>query len=373
MTVHFKIAGEWTQITRPYVKINDVWTPVKEVWVKRSGVWTKSFEYDITPPPPPLLSVELIETKYTEQVSGKTVTKYGRHLKIGTRSSTGHDPDIKRIRILSTYANAAPTTQFGGTYTSTPDKTYPNEPWSDWHFNGYGGSSLSKETNLWRYKTWPRSATTASQLAAGTHYFTAWTEDHEGNWSVGNGISFTVPKNVTDEVINIRKDARFQAQYAGTIAATGYSAGQLFQRSSPYGYGVWMYNDSIRVLVGQQGAADVRTAQIYVQRAVDDGAATSNVYLWWHDYANPGALPAPGSVVRRNITKLGTIGKGESKWFTLPATHVAAIEARSLRGFGLYYKDPAKATVMADDYTVIKSIDETVRTGEVRLIWVEKP
>jgi hypothetical protein len=370
MTIHYKIAGAWTQITRPYVKRSGAWTPVKEVWVKRSGTWTKSFEYDVTPPPPPLISVELVETKYTEVVSGKTVTRYGRYFKIGTRSSTGDDNDIKRFRVLSTYNGAAPTTQYGGTYTAAAASNYPNEPWSDWHFNGYGGSDPDKNTGTWRYKTWPRNATRASQLTAGTHYFTIWAEDLDGNWSAGNGIAFVVPKSVTDSVTAIKKDARFQPQYSGTLVSNAFSSGKLTQGTSPTRTGIWMYGGSFNI-IGQQGTPDIRAAQIYIQRENDTGAATANVYLYWHEYTGPGGIP--GAPVRKNVTKIGTIGKGESKWFDIPAVMVTAMENRTLKGFGLYHKDPAKASVFVEDYSVVQSIETSVRSGEVRVIWYETP
>jgi hypothetical protein len=167
---------------------------VKEVYVKRSGAWVKAYEYDVTPPNPPEISLGLVKTTYT--ANGKQQT--GRHIKVGVRgSAVSHDPTLKRIRVLTTYAGKAPTTYAGGTYHSTPDKQWPDEPWSEYYYNGYlGAPSSLKNSSSYVEREFPVNATNKTVVEPGVYYFTAWSEDINGNWSVGTAASITVPKNL---------------------------------------------------------------------------------------------------------------------------------------------------------------------------------
>lgn len=375
MPVYYKIAGTWTVVDRPYIKINNVQVPVKEVWVKRSGSWQQAYEFDETPPDPPVVSLEIVETSYWEEDGRIGTKKTGRHVKVGVRSpGVSHDEDLKLIRVLSTYNGKAPTTQYGGTYTSKSDEDFPDEPWSDFSFNGHNDSGNNKDSSVYHYKEWPRNANTSSQLEGQTTmHFTAWSQDLNGNWSTATAASIFIPKKSADGSEVIVKEARFQANNGGSHEAGGlFTPGQLVQASGPSSIGMWFYGNQITDNVGKQGPANIRNAQIYVSRVDDDGgAASANIYLYWHDYGSTGAIS--GNINRRGTTKVGTLAKGEAKWFDLPATMIEKLESRELKGFGLHRQDPDKASAFANDFSKVKSLTDDLRSGEVHVVWTEKP
>lgn len=371
MTLHYKIAGTWTLVQRPYLKVAGVWTPVESAWVKRSGVWTQAYEWDTTPSNPPEISLELEERTGTVDKGGgqgqEKVT--GRWIKVGIRLPGGsHDPDVNRVRVLTSYNDAMPTTQYGGTYTSRSDNDWTDEPWSEWRYNNLGSH---EDTSVYTYKQWPVNAKDGTVLAGGkTYYFAAWTEDDNGNWSAGTFASIKVPKDGVDSANVLIKETAFQPNTSGSLTDSGFVAGDLVQQNSPVSRGLWFHGNQFRDSIGAKGTPKITSAKIRVERKDDGGSAAANVYLFRHNYATPGDLP--GSPTFSGITYLGTINKGEVKWFDLPDSHVTALEADGVRGFGLHYKDPVKASAFADDYSTMKSITDSLRCGEVHVVWQEK-
>lgn len=370
MTVHQKIGGTWTNLTgRAYVRHGGKWKPVKEIWSKHSGEWKRAWEYDITPPDPPVTSLELVETEYFE--SGELRT--GRHIKVGVRTpGLAHDEDLKWIRVLTNQADdSPPSTQFGATHLNGRAEEYPNEPWSDFSFNGTWESRDGKDSSEFHYKKYPRNAGRDSQLESKTYYFTAWSLDDAGNWSVSTPASIFVPKKSVDAAEVRVKEVRFQAINAGSLDTDDeFTAGELRQEGSPLHRGVWTYGEQIKVVVGEQGPATIRSASIYIHRRNDTGPASANIWLFWHTYGSVGTFAEPFE--RNNITKVGVLNKGESKWFPLPEAMRTAIEDNNLRGFGLNHKDPAASRATASDFSVVRGLDETIRSGEVHITWTER-
>lgn len=360
MSVHQKVNGVWVTAQRPYVKRGNVWTPAKEVYVKRSGVWVRAYEYDVTPPPSPLVSLEIVETSY-----GPKNASRGEKIRVGVRMPGVQNNEVRLIRVLTTYGGKAPTTQFGGTYTSAPAENWPNEPWSD---NRYTGT---QDTTEYRRKFWPRNAAASNQLVGGqTYHFTAWAQDDAGNWSAGTAATIVAPKKGVNAPNVLVKEGRFLPQYGGSWVGTAsgsFVSGEMRQQGSPLSRGVFGYGGQIVNAVGQQGAATITGAQIYLVRDDDGGVANANVYLARHG-ANTSAeiVPATWS----ETTKLGTLSKGEGKWFSLPSVFRDNLSS-TVRGFALIQKDPAKAAPGADDFTVLKSLTQSPRNGELHLVWQE--
>lgn len=375
MGLWYKIDGTWTEVTRPYVRRGDVWKGVNKAWVKRSGTWVEAFHYDVTPPPPPLVQLELVETGAQwdpVRLDGVTLEPLysGRYINVSVKMPY-EVPDLKRIRVLSTYNDKAPTTQYGGTYTTPPDDKFPNEPWSEYHFNGFGSSGNNKDMTVFRTKTWPRNADKNTDInGPKTLYFTAWAEDFNGNWSVANSAQIFVPKKNAKNTDAVVREARFQAVNSGTVANNGFSGGALEQQGNPRLRGVWVYNDQFNI-IGGRGKPTVKLAQIYVQRMNDDGRDEANLYLFWHTYAGTGSIPTDGSLETRDAVKIGTITKGQAKWYKLPKAFLEALEKDQIKGFGLLHKDPKKATYDAKDYSKVQSVTNSLRSGELHVVWIE--
>jgi hypothetical protein len=357
MPVYKKQGDIWTPAARVYVKDANVQKPADQVWVKYNGIWTKAHEYDVTPPPAPVIVVELVEFEGA-----------GRYLKVGV-TLNAPDAGLRRIRVLTSYMGKMPTTQYGGNYVSAPDATAPNEPWSDFYFNGFEGSQRLPHELY--FKTWPRSATSASGIVAGPVHFAAWAEDSFGNWSTGYFKTFDVPRreNVVGGTGGNAKDKRFLAVNTGIWSGGEFSYGRPTQAKGPIRRGLFFYGGAIKDDIGKSGKAKIKKAQIRIERRNDGGTAQANVYLAYHNFGQPQNFAQNASW--STPVKLGKISKGEAKWFDIPKDWYSKIEKDEIKGFLLNHKDPDKADAQANDYSVMNSKADSVRTGELHVVWTE--
>ena len=372
MSVHQKVNDVWTQASRVYVKHNDVQTSCTEAYVKRSGVWVRAYEYDVVPPNPPEITLSIAEDFDT--IRGVKTLKT-RYIRVGVRlPGSANDADARLTRVLTTYNGKAPTTQFGGTYTSGQDNSYPSEPWSHWEYNGYG---VHKDTSVYAYKQWPRNAAAGTIIKGdSTYHFGGWALDNSGNWSIATQAAIHVPKSSVDVPNIVTKEARFQPNSSGSWRSTGFQSGKLIQQNSPRSVGLWQYGNQFTDSIGAQTTGDekitIKSAQIYIKREDDTGTANANVYLFWNGYGTVGALPAAGSgITKTETTKLGQLAKGQGKWFDLPAAFKNNLNT-SLKGMGLDYKDPVKAAAFPEDYSSVVSTAANLRCGEVHIVWEEE-
>jgi hypothetical protein len=292
---------------------------------------------------------------------------------VGVRlPGTANDDDAQLVRVLTTYNGKPPTTQFGGTYTSTPDTTYPNEPWSEWRYNDYGGHN---DTSVEVFKQWPLNYGDGQIIPGDKDYFfTAWALDNSGNWSAPTAAQIHIPKDSVDAANTITKETRFQANSGGSWRSAGFQSGDLIQQKSPRSVGLWFYGNQITEAMGASGAVTVKGAQIHIRRENDGGAANANVYLFWTNYAVQGDLPnpsAPGGITKHEITKLGQLAKGQDKWFDLPDSYFDNLNS-NVKGMGLDWKDPVKADASANDFSQIMSVGSALRCGELHVVWEEK-
>lgn len=353
MTIWYKIDGAWVDVDKPWIKVAGVQRPAQEVFVKRSGVWTSAFEFDTTPSSPPELSLQIIDNRF---------------IKVGTRLPGPTDADLKRIRILVS-RDAMPSTQFGSGFVAGVDDTFPDEPWSEWYYNNTSpaGAGLSHGvTNEWDYKQYPLNPNSSTNLPGDKfYYFAAWSEDRNGNWSVGNFTKIFMPKNGTPAPHVIVKEARVQADFAGSAALNGasYVEGALTAQESPQSNGFWFYGNQITQIVGEQGTPTIKNARVRVTRTNDGGVATANVNLFWHEARNPGEMPVLNAD-RHNITLVGTLNKGESDWLDIPNSFFSHFNTE-IKGLGLAYG------IQASDFIVASDLSVDLRCGEVEIVWEE--
>lgn len=370
MALYQNIDGVWTLCSKPYVKRNGVWVVAQEAWVKRSGSWVNAYDADVTPPNPPEITLQIAEDFDTIKGQKTLVTRY---IKVGVRlPGVSNDDDARLSRVLSTYAGKPPTTQFGGTYTSGPDSTYPNEPWSEWRYNDYGGHN---DTSVIIYKQWPRNAAAGTIIKGDdTYYFTGWSLDNSGNWSAATPASIKVPKDSIAAKNTITKEARFQANSGGSWRTAGFQSGVLTQQKSPRSQGLWFYGNQITEAMGSQGAITVKNAQIYIKRTNDTGSANCNVYLFWNGYKTAQDLPNPGAAggidINECVKLKGSLAKNQGAWFDLPESFYNNLNT-AIKGMGLNWKDPIKADAAPNDFSEVAAVGTNLRCGELHVTWEE--
>ena len=169
MTTYIKDAGVWKQAF-PNVK-NTVWDEASQVWVKDSGIWKLAHQRDITPPAAPSVTLSLVSGRYVSVA-----------VKASELALSGADYD--RTLVLINQGKGYPATPQSSGFVSTPDATYPFEPWSEWQFNR--GSAAHPSVIATITKEWPPNPTASTQLPGGGYvYLGAWTRDFRGNWSSG--------------------------------------------------------------------------------------------------------------------------------------------------------------------------------------------
>lgn len=367
MALYQKINGVWTLCQRPYVLRNGVWTALTQAYVKRSGAWVQAYDFDVTPPSPPLIALSISEDFDT--IKGVKTLK-SRWIRVSVRlPGASNDPDARLTRVLTDYAGKPPTTQFGGTYTSATDASFPNEPWSEWRYNEFGPHN---DTSVEVIKQWPRNSSAGNIIKGDqTYHFTGWSLDNSGNWSAATAASIHVPKNSVDVPNVVTKEAKIQPNSSGSWRSAGWASGNLIQQKSPRSVGLWLYGNQITDSMGATGAITVKSAQIYIKRDVDTGSANANVYLFRSTNGTVGGLPAPGGAIDKSeVTKLGTLAKGQGKWFDLPTSYYNNLN-NGIKGMGLDWKDPVKADAFPADYSSMVSTSTNLHSGELHIVWEE--
>lgn len=364
MGAHYiKVDGVWVQAKRPYVKRNSVWFPVKETYVKQAGAWVSEWKYDVTPPPPPELTLEITEKSY---LFGAVKSRF---ITVGSRiPGTSNNPEVKLIRVLAS-ASAPPTSPLGGGYLSAKDSTYPSESWSDWHYNKPTANNTlgdHGETNGYDYKEYPVNPPMGSSLPGGKwYYFAAWSQDFDNNWSAGVQSKIWMPKAGVESKDRVVKEANFQAVTAGSVNSTGsgFVSGDLIARDSPRSNGIWFHGLQINNSVGAQGNPTIQSAKIRITRKNDAGQPSATVRLYWHDKAGTDKLPIPLADMN-DATVVGTLNKGETKWFDIPSDWWPKFNTQ-IKGFGIKYGTGAT------DFIDVSSVASDIRCGEVNLVWEE--
>ena len=235
-----------------------------------------------------------------------------------------------------------------------------------------------KDTSAYAYKQWPRNAAAGTLIKGDRWYhFGGWALDNSGNWSIVTQARIHVPKASVDSPNIVIKEASFQPDQSGSWRTAGFASGDLVQQKSPRSQGLWFYGnqftDSIGAQTTKKETVKIRSAQIRITRlSTDVGSANANIYLYWTKYGTIGALPAAGTAITRyDVTKIGTLAKGETDWFTLPDKFTADLN-KLVKGMGLDWKDPVKADAFPEDFSSVVGMASNLRCGEVHVVWEEE-
>lgn len=365
MAIYVNVNGTWTPVVRPYVRKAGVWAPAMGVFSRTSGAWQQPFEYDVTPPSAPELTLTV-----------ETNSSGGAYILVGVRQpQTANDKDVAMIRVLvgksgSSPSNPYPSSPTGATYISGSTDGYPHEPWSDYHYNDYKPYAHA-DTSVVIRKKYPLNQPSSGDLAAGTYRFAAWTRDFDGNWSVATRQSIVVPKKGDPKTI--AKSARFDAAESGYYLKNAWHAGDLLVQGMPgvpSANGWYFYGNRISESIGQNGTPTIKSAQILLHRTNDDGVANANIYL---QRSAVGAPSASQPDTTGSQVFVGTLAKGQSKWFDIPTAWYGDLNKQT-GAILLNHKSPDKAQANGDDYLIAEGIDTrtgVIRPGELYVVWSE--
>lgn len=355
-----KTGGSWVyRDGRPYIRrAGTGWTPIVSGYVKRSGVWTNFYTFDATPPAAPTLTVA--EEITTFQQGG--TTQRGRHVLVTVKPSVA-DTSVRRVRLLVSPVSQ-PTSQYDQSgYISAPETAHPTEPWSELYYNGYNGySRLSTAADT---RVYTRDATDQTVVPAGTFYFSAWSEDFAGNWSPGAFKTITLTSFSTALP---SFNSRITATGTGTLSQQVFTSGDVRQAGTPRENGYFFYGSQLFQELSKATDPKITSAQIFLHRKNDSGQDNANIYLAWHDHTSRSDFPNNPNFDGNTVTKVGTIAKGEAKWFDIPSTHWDNIANRTLKGFCLGNRlidDDPDTDATAKDFSVLKSLTDAPRSGEL--------
>lgn len=355
-----KTGGVWTyRDGRPYLKRSGTgWTPIVAGYVKRAGIWTNFYTFDAVPPIAPTLTVEEVITTF----NAGGVVKRGRQVLVTAKPGTT-DTTVRRVRVLVSPVNQ-PTSQYDQSgYISASETAHPTEPWSEIYYNGYNGQARLSTVASTRGYT--RNAGDETVVPAGSYYFSAWSEDFSGNWSPGTFKTITLT-NFSTALPSF--NARIQANNAGTVSQGAFVNGDQRQAGTPQENGYYFYGSQLFQEISKATNPKVTSAQIFMHRKNDSGQDNANVYLAWHEHINRDDMPNHPSFDGNGVTKVGTIAKGEAKWFDIPTAHWDNIANRTLKGFCLGSRnldgDP-NTNATAKDFSVMKALTDTPRSGEL--------
>lgn len=368
MPVYIKEDGVWKQTTRPFIKRSSgTWSPAMEMWIRDAGVWKEGFHYDVTAPPPPEITLTVSKN-----------SKGGQYLLVGIRLSPPTNyADLAMIRLLVGKKGATgtfPESPTDATYIKEADSNYPKEPWSDFYYNNYKTQYNHADSSVLYIKHYPQVGWQTADLAPDSYRFAAWSMDFYGNWSSRTSLGIVVPK--TGDPKQVNKRAYFQATQSGTYnltSAGSWTPGNLQQSGGPglrATAGVYYYGTALADSIGKNGPPTVRDAQIRLNRINDNGPTNANIYLAMANETSPGSSTGRDT----DIYKLGTLAKGQAKWFTIPTALWSYISGTKPGSMILWYQDPNKAQANSDDFSVLEGINANESTrlqGQLSITWSE--
>jgi len=362
--VYVKSSGGWIQKTgRPHLKVNGQWMPVKEGHVKQAGVWTEFYNYDVTPPQAPQLEL----TEVNPQYNYGGALRLGRYINVTTAPAVVDDT-IKRILVLVS-TSYQPSSPFDApSFISIPGAEAPGEPWSELGYNGYLTSRPLTGVSTKRFTA---NQADSSVLPGGTYYVSAWAQDWAGNWSDGtyDSITLTNAFDVTQTTSHVYNG---RATSGGTYQAStnNYSQGDMDWTASPVRNAVWFYGTQFANAIASAPInATITSMKVYLHRkAVDKGPQASNLYLTAHGFNSGAEIEAAHGFFLLGASHIGTLAKGEGKWFDVPASMYSSIITGGA-GLALVARTPGMTSFSQG---TLNSVSTAVRQGEIQMTWTSE-
>lgn len=366
MTVYAKRSGAWVAAQEAWMRQSGTWKQLDSVWTKWNGVWQASVVPSNAMPAPPLLSLQVINNRYID-VGMKYPGLY-------------NEPSVRIMQVNVARDSGVLTTQYGSGSLPGNSAGYPDENWSLWHYvePAFVGGQVHGDTSIVDHKAYPNGAAQDATMQLPTNqrfYFAAWTKNARGIWSQGVFQNILVP---TGDVVTgiIKKQANFQAYNAGTfingttldeafVSPTAAANDLQVMPTGATSAGAWFYGNQVTSAYAQDGPATINRASIRITRDNDEGPPSANVTIFWHGTATPGYIAVAD---RMQPTKVGTLAKGQSAAFDIPAAWYSHLNT-GLKGIGV---DMTRPTATATDQARFLGPMRDYRSGNLTLEWDEQ-
>ena len=111
----------------------------------------------------------------------------------------------------------------------------------------------------------------------------------------------------------------------------------------------------------------IRSAKIKLTRIDNAGEASADVWIGVHDRSTLSELQL--GPAQTGTEKLGTLARGETKWFDIPKSLHDALSSK--KGFVLLNRNPAAARHSGAEYAITKGNQDDWRAGAFHVVWEE--
>lgn len=283
----------WTKLTTPYIQGAAGNVKVQKIYQKTgTSTWTIRYSRDTVPPGPP------------QSVTGAIINT--DVLQITAKAPSDADQQALIFRWSTT--------------------AYPTSP------TGGGGSGwVTAGPNVTVATTYP------SQKSGTVYYWAVFARDVSGNVSAPKLLKWTNPK-ITPPVTTVAKTGYFYTTDSGSWnGQSNYwrtDNNYVYQGNYDW-YGFWFYGTRISTTIGST-AKTLTKMQIAITRvnSVHGVSGQADVYLMAHTLtAQPTGSP---EATDSAAVKVGTLGRGETKTFTVPSGWYAGFLAGTYKGLGLH-------------------------------------
>ena len=311
-------ANGWTTVYDPYVRTTQSWNKVNQGFVFENGQWVRFFNRDIDHPAAPTLALTALGTVYISS------------------EITGSTSDAVKVSLWIAYGYTPSTIE------GSSNQVLAKVPYD-------------YTTGLLDVRSW--------NLTPGLQYWaTAVVYDITGNRSPTATDSVLVPAAPVAKTAYV--DPVGSKSWRPDISDWRVTS-DVYQGGSTLHKGCWFYGDRLdKINYGTIKNMQIKIARENTNHGI---AGASNVWLAHHENksrpnGNPGTM--------RDATKVGTLTRGQSKWFDVPKSWWSGFENANpnYNGLGLYTTVGGENNV---NHIITHAASDNVASGRVYVEWEE--
>lgn len=335
--------GDWVQ-SHMYAAIatssgSTSWRNASKIYEKTAtSTWTLRYDRPITFPPAPIIAVTSMNATTKKATFSITMPSW---------------PTINRVVIKMS------SVQYPASSSAATDPT------------GVFYTRIAADGTTWSQRDVVANQVVIREMdslvANDTYFISAWAFDSNGNVSLPGKATFKFPALTVPSPAPVVKTAYISC----TDSASWLSTDNFWRTDNNYvyqggrdSYGMWFYSTAFQTTLAK--ATKILDVNIGIGRvnSAHGVAGQANVRLSTHKwpYQPPGA--ADGSMFGGSL--VGTLGRGEYKWFDVPSAWWPLLKTGGVRGFGLRF---GSTSFTDPDYLI--AYGKGTNGGKIFLKWEE--